>query len=368
VTGFEGSCAFEQVSQHDTLILNFKTENKRGEIIVPVHCSQLDEAARKSRKLERISDYLKCPRCRCTRLVLLKKPLNTLVARIQRGGLIARLLLLVMRVGIFNSLLRSVKRQVFRYRGQPPPETDYLICPACHAVAVVNDRHFNFLSKDVIKSFDIIQTDNISANCYDGLALNTIYKYRNGLILDCGAGLRKECYENVINYEIVAYDSTDVLGVAERLPFKDNTFDGVFSFAVLEHVKDPFAGAREMVRVLKPGGMLYCQAPFLAPLHGYPHHYFNMSKQGLNLLFEGLIDIDRLEVLNFGQPIFALSWFLNSYITGLPEEQQEAFREMKIRDLIKPGGDYLGASFVRELSDDFQDILSCCNCLIGKKR
>jgi hypothetical protein len=50
---------------------------------------------------------------------------------------------------------------------------------------------------------------------------------------------RDKFFENVVNFEIAAYGSSDVLGVGERLPFADNTFDCVFSFAVLEHVKDP---------------------------------------------------------------------------------------------------------------------------------
>ena len=40
------------------------------------------------------------------------------------------------------------------------------------------------------------------------------------------------------------------------LEFEDETFDAVLSFAVLEHVKEPLSAVREMVRVLKAGGVL----------------------------------------------------------------------------------------------------------------
>jgi SAM-dependent methyltransferase len=100
------------------------------------------------------------------------------------------------------------------------------------------------------------------------------------------AGLRDIYYDNVVNYEIVDYDTTDVIGPGERLPFRDGVFDAVISIAVLEHVRDPFACAAEIVRVLKPGGELVCSVPFLQPLHGYPHHYYNMTPQGLRALFE----------------------------------------------------------------------------------
>lgn len=38
------------------------------------------------------------------------------------------------------------------------------------------------------------------------------------------------------------------------LPFKDNTFDYVVSFDVLEHIKDQNKAVSEIIRVLKPGG------------------------------------------------------------------------------------------------------------------
>lgn len=48
---------------------------------------------------------------------------------------------------------------------------------------------------------------------------------------------------------------TGLLGsVGERLPFADKTFDIVFSNDVLEHVQDDRECAREITRVLRPGG------------------------------------------------------------------------------------------------------------------
>jgi ubiquinone/menaquinone biosynthesis C-methylase UbiE len=45
------------------------------------------------------------------------------------------------------------------------------------------------------------------------------------------------------------------VGDVYELPFADETFDAVFSNAVLDHLRDPIAALREMHRILKPGGV-----------------------------------------------------------------------------------------------------------------
>lgn len=44
------------------------------------------------------------------------------------------------------------------------------------------------------------------------------------------------------------------LGDAENLPFADNTFDMVYSWGVIHHSPDTPAAAKEILRVLQPGG------------------------------------------------------------------------------------------------------------------
>ena len=52
-----------------------------------------------------------------------------------------------------------------------------------------------------------------------------------------------------------------VLGVGERLPFADDTFDLILSNEVIEHVADDRAAAAEMARVTRPGGRIVLFAP-----------------------------------------------------------------------------------------------------------
>jgi ubiquinone/menaquinone biosynthesis C-methylase UbiE len=52
-----------------------------------------------------------------------------------------------------------------------------------------------------------------------------------------------------------------VCGTGEEIPFPDESFDIVYSFQVLEHVQNPYKVLQESWRVLRPGGILYCDAP-----------------------------------------------------------------------------------------------------------
>jgi len=52
---------------------------------------------------------------------------------------------------------------------------------------------------------------------------------------------------------------------AEHLPFKDGVFDRIVCTEVLEHIPDDRAGIRELVRVLKPGGLIAVSVPNYLP-------------------------------------------------------------------------------------------------------
>lgn len=228
--------------------------------------------------------------------------------------------------------------------------------------------HYDFLSEDLRSQFNIIHTDAVSSNGYDDYAINLIKKHMTGLILDCGAGKRQVYLDNVVNFEIVDYDSTDVRGVGEVLPFVDASFDAVISIAVLEHVKDPFLCAKEIARVLKPGGDLMCCVPFLQPLHGYPHHYCNMTHQGLENLFADFVEVDKIDVYESIFPIWSLTWILRSWADGLNGTTKEEFLEMKVADLMESGDTYLDKAFVKELSKEKNKELASGTVLFAHKK
>jgi len=102
---------------------------------------------------------------------------------------------------------------------------------------------------------------------------------RSGMsLLDCGCGpgsITIDLAQLVTPGEVVGIDMAEIQlehartnasirGVSNlrfetaniyELPFPDQTFDAVFSHAVVEHLSDPIKALKEQYRVLKPGGV-----------------------------------------------------------------------------------------------------------------
>ncbi len=234
--------------------------------------------------------------------------------------------------------------------------------------ALPNDEgKLDFLSDAVRQENQLDDDIPVSENAYDAETVALIEGCPDGLILDVGAGYRPVYYSNVVNFEVKNYQTTDVLGVADQLPFADGSFDGVISIAVLEHVKNPFRCAREIARVLKPGGWLKCCVPFLQPLHGFPHHYFNMTHEGLRALFENCLEIERQEVNPATHPVWAIAWQLRSWAEGLPPETRKKFMKQRVSELIAFPGEMLQNNWARELSVEKQFELAAATILFARK-
>ncbi|WP_176074331.1 class I SAM-dependent methyltransferase [Brucella intermedia] len=210
-------------------------------------------------------------------------------------------------------------------------------------------------------------TDAISQHDYTPDVKELIENNPGKLFLDAGAGFRPIYYPNVVNLEIVPYSTTDVLGVLEKIPFRDGTFDYVVSNAVLEHVRDPFTSAKEITRVLKRGGKMFIQVPFLQPYHGYPHHYYNMTKSGLANLFKDDISIDSHTVPFYFHPVWVASWFFNSWANGLSAQTRHQLESLTVKELMNFRVQDMRLPFVAELDENKQFELASGTYLIGTK-
>ena len=83
-------------------------------------------------------------------------------------------------------------------------------------------------------------------------------------VLDLGSGTGA-AFDQLLHYETIAIDpdkkmlelntfENKVLGIAENLPFEDNSFDNVFCSFVWRNVSDTNRALDEIFRVLRPGG------------------------------------------------------------------------------------------------------------------
>jgi SAM-dependent methyltransferase len=81
------------------------------------------------------------------------------------------------------------------------------------------------------------------------------------LEVGCGRGVLQNVVEDYTGVDISSAVSSCMkkpffCASAEALPFEDGLFDGVWSYAVLEHVDNPEQALQEIRRVLKPDGIL----------------------------------------------------------------------------------------------------------------
>lgn len=116
-------------------------------------------------------------------------------------------------------------------------------------------------------------------------------------------------------------------GLAEKLPFEDETFDVVTALDVVEHLDDDVAGLREMLRVLKTGGKTLIFVPAFMWLWGVQddisnHRIRYTKKQIVDRLEKAGFKIERATYANwtFFAPILAGRTLMK--LTGIKPESE----------------------------------------------
>ncbi len=98
-------------------------------------------------------------------------------------------------------------------------------------------------------------------------------------------------YPKLIYSDIYPGKNTSVILDAHAIPYPDETLDCVIAVAVLEHVVDPWQCAREITRVVKPGGYVYSSVPFLQPVHMGAYDFTRFTMLGHRRLWRQFEDI-----------------------------------------------------------------------------
>jgi len=96
--------------------------------------------------------------------------------------------------------------------------------------------------------------------------------------------------EAMVRYAREHYDPDRFqVGDIERVPFPDNTFDGVMCLGVMEYLNSDEPALREIWRVLKPGG----QAVITTPSSICPFHYMDSAIETAGFLARPLVHFVR---------------------------------------------------------------------------
>jgi SAM-dependent methyltransferase len=143
----------------------------------------------------------------------------------------------------------------------------------------------------------------------------------DAVIVNVGSG-RRRYGPNVINVDVEPLPEVDLVGVAESLPLADESCDGAILQAVLEHVRDARLTFHELHRVLRPGGCLFVEVPFMQGYHPTPGDFRRYTEQGLRAELED----HSFDVADSGVavgPASAMAWISSEFLAFLVSGRSE---------------------------------------------
>ena len=135
----------------------------------------------------------------------------------------------------------------------------------------------------------------------------------SSVILDVGAqtaSLRND----VINLDLAPFRNVDLVGYALNLPLADNSIDLLVNTGLLEHVESIPSVLAEFYRVLKPGGVVYTEIPWMQGYHPDPTDFERLTLQGLRRELSRF-KIDEMEVSS--GPFSNICWSVREVFASL---------------------------------------------------
>lgn len=131
-------------------------------------------------------------------------------------------------------------------------------------------------------------------------------------------GLLKDQRITLVETDVSFGPRTQIICDAHDLPLAEGSFDGVVVQAVLEHVPDPYRCVSEIHRVLKQGGIVYSETPFMQQVHMGRYDFTRFTDLGHRRLFSRFDEIDRGVLIG---PATALAWSVRSFLSGFTDSR-----------------------------------------------
>ena len=147
-------------------------------------------------------------------------------------------------------------------------------------------------------------------------------------------GMRKRAQEKNPDVEIVE-------GIVSELPFEDDTFDLVTAVELFRYLdsKDIMAGYEEILRVLKPGGIMVVTLVNRYALDGFIFSYY------AKLMMEKLFGKEIINYCNFVTPS-GMEWYFGDNFKKIVKTESTLFAPLRIVYKIKPSwGEALARKF-----------------------
>jgi uncharacterized protein YbaR (Trm112 family) len=153
------------------------------------------------------------------------------------------------------------------------------------------------------------------------------------IVVIVGGGCQREWLTPIICanvvHEVIYTDidtaaDVDLFCDAHNLPFDSGSVDAVITTAVLEHVMYPERAAAEISRILKTGGLLYSEIPFMQQVHEGAYDFTRYTLSGHRRLFNSFSEIEAGMTAGPGS---ALAWSIESYARAF-------FRSATMRQIV----------------------------------
>lgn len=134
---------------------------------------------------------------------------------------------------------------------------------------------------------------------------------------EVGSGLKdfyRKFSDSILAFDIYDSPNVEFIADAHNIPVRDEYFDLVIIQAVLEHVLNPAEVVFELTRVLKKGGVVYAETPFMQHVHEGAFDFTRFTESGHRYLFRNFERLDSGYTKGVGT---SLIWSLDYFFSGL---------------------------------------------------